>query len=53
VKARSDGFRELCAWLDGRDVLIVKADFRGQTSRRAAGSGESPKRRAKALASCG
>jgi hypothetical protein len=26
VKARSDGFRELYAKLDGRDVLIVKAD---------------------------
>jgi hypothetical protein len=26
VKARSDGFRELYGWLDGRDVLIVKAD---------------------------
>jgi hypothetical protein len=25
VKARSDGFRELYAKLDGRDVLIVKA----------------------------
>jgi len=26
VKARSQGFRELYSWLDGRDVLIVKAD---------------------------
>ena len=26
VKARSDGFRELYGWLQGRDVLIVKAD---------------------------
>jgi Holliday junction resolvase len=26
VKARADGFRELYSWLDGRDVLIVKAD---------------------------
>ncbi len=26
VKARADGFRELYCWLDGRDVLIVKAD---------------------------
>lgn len=26
VKARSDGFRELYAWLQDRDVLIVKAD---------------------------
>jgi Archaeal holliday junction resolvase (hjc) len=26
VKARADGFRELHAWLDERDVLIVKAD---------------------------
>jgi Holliday junction resolvase len=26
VTARADGFRELCCWLDGRDVLIVKAD---------------------------
>jgi hypothetical protein len=25
-KARADGFRELCSWLNGRDVLIVKAD---------------------------
>jgi hypothetical protein len=25
-KARSDGFRELYAWLEERDVLIVKAD---------------------------
>jgi len=28
VKARADGFRELYNWLDGRDVLIVKADRR-------------------------
>ena len=27
VKARADGFRELYGWLDGRDVLIVKADY--------------------------
>jgi Holliday junction resolvase len=26
VKARADGFRELYSWLDGRDVLILKAD---------------------------
>jgi hypothetical protein len=26
VKARADGFRELYCWLDGRDMLIVKAD---------------------------
>jgi hypothetical protein len=26
VKARAQGFRELYSWLDGRDVLIVKAD---------------------------
>jgi hypothetical protein len=26
MKARADGFRELYNWLDGRDVLIVKAD---------------------------
>jgi Holliday junction resolvase len=26
VKCRSQGFRELYAWLEGRDVLIVKAD---------------------------
>jgi Holliday junction resolvase len=26
VKCRADGFRELYSWLDGRDVLIVKAD---------------------------
>ena len=26
VKSRADGFRELYSWLDGRDVLIVKAD---------------------------
>src|SRR6516162_5943960 len=26
VKARADGFRELYHWLNGRDVLIVKAD---------------------------
>ncbi len=28
VKARADGFRELYSWLDGRDVLIVRADRR-------------------------
>ena len=28
MKARADGFRELYSWLDGRDVLIVKADRR-------------------------
>jgi hypothetical protein len=28
VKARADGFRELYKWLDGRDLLIVKADRR-------------------------
>jgi hypothetical protein len=26
VKARADGFRELYSWLNGRDVLVVKAD---------------------------
>jgi Holliday junction resolvase len=26
VKCRGQGFRELYSWLDGRDVLIVKAD---------------------------
>jgi Holliday junction resolvase len=26
VKCRADGFRELYAWLDGRDLLIVKSD---------------------------
>jgi Holliday junction resolvase len=26
VKCRAQGFRELYAWLDGRDALIVKAD---------------------------
>jgi Holliday junction resolvase len=26
VKVRAEGFRELYCWLDGRDVLIVKAD---------------------------
>ena len=26
AKARANGFRELYGWLDGRDVLIVKAD---------------------------
>jgi Holliday junction resolvase len=26
VKCRGDGFRELYKWLDGADVLIVKAD---------------------------
>jgi Holliday junction resolvase len=26
VKARAAGFRELYSWLDGRDVLVVKAD---------------------------
>ena len=26
VKARADGFRELYSWLNGRDMLIVKAD---------------------------
>jgi hypothetical protein len=26
VKARAEGFRELYCWLNGRDVLIVKAD---------------------------
>ncbi len=28
VKARADGFRELYRWLEGRDVLVVKADRR-------------------------
>ena len=26
VKARADGFRKLYCWLDGRDVLVLKAD---------------------------
>jgi Holliday junction resolvase len=26
VKARAAGFRELYGWLDGRDVLMLKAD---------------------------
>jgi len=26
VKARAGGFREFYSWLEGRDVLIVKAD---------------------------
>jgi Holliday junction resolvase len=26
VKARADGFRELCSWLNQRDILIMKAD---------------------------
>jgi Holliday junction resolvase len=28
VKARRDGFREFYSWLDGRDLLVVKADRR-------------------------
>jgi hypothetical protein len=28
VKHRGDGFAQLYAWLDGRDLLIVKADRR-------------------------
>lgn len=28
VKARANGFRELYAWLDARDALVVKADRR-------------------------
>jgi Holliday junction resolvase len=28
VKARANGFREFYRWLEGRDVLIVKADRR-------------------------
>lgn len=28
VKCRANGFRELYAWLEGRDILIVKADRR-------------------------
>jgi Holliday junction resolvase len=28
VKCRCQGFRELYSWLDGRDVLIVKADHK-------------------------
>lgn len=28
VKCRATGFRELYAWLEGRDVLVVKADRR-------------------------
>jgi hypothetical protein len=27
VKCRADGFRELSSWLDGRDLLIAKADW--------------------------
>lgn len=32
VKARADGFRNLYDWLEGPDVLIVKADRRGRWS---------------------
>lgn len=28
VKVRADGFRELYRWIDGRDLLVVKADRR-------------------------
>ncbi|MDQ0395192.1 hypothetical protein [Labrys monachus] len=28
AKARADGFRELYRWLEGRDMLVVKADRR-------------------------
>ncbi len=28
VKVRANGFRELYSWLDGRDMLIVRADRR-------------------------
>ena len=28
AKARADGWRELYRWLDGRDLLVVKADRR-------------------------
>ncbi len=28
VKARANGFRELYTWLDGRDLLVIKADRR-------------------------
>jgi hypothetical protein len=28
VKARANGFRELYSWLDGRDLLVVRADRR-------------------------
>lgn len=28
VKARANGFREMYGWLEGRDVLVVKADRR-------------------------
>ena len=28
VKVRGNGFRQLYGWLDGRDVLIVRADRR-------------------------
>lgn len=28
VKARANGFRELYAWLEGRDLLVIKADRR-------------------------
>jgi hypothetical protein len=28
VKCRGNGFRELCKWLDGADMLIVRADRR-------------------------
>ena len=28
VKVRGNGFRELYAWLDGRDLLVVKVDRR-------------------------
>jgi hypothetical protein len=29
VKCRGDGFRELYRWLDGADLLVVRADRRG------------------------
>jgi hypothetical protein len=28
VKCRANGFRELYAWLEGRDLLIIRADRR-------------------------
>jgi Holliday junction resolvase len=28
VKVRADGFREIYRWLEGRDILVVKADRR-------------------------
>jgi Holliday junction resolvase len=32
VKCRGNGFRQLYAWLDGADLLIVKCDLRSRSS---------------------